>query len=315
MERRRIGLNLNGSEVFDTGRGRCVSEHGRDYFDRDQPIEDQGRAAYFLARNAVQFTFCAANVAYMIERGEVLSGAKLVQLHADIVAETPDNWRTKFTLDRLLDEVEQALQRGRDADTRDRSLALFRLWARAATEPAAQVEEEPVLLVGIEGVISSLASFVQGRKFDPAAMAWIARLARLTGAKLVLTAPARLTWRGGPDALWRALQDEGWAADLWHQDWMLPPIDGLNTWQQVDAWLAGRDCMGLLIDSENNRYSGKLPQGMGDHYTYPLRGFEVLDFYAICKRLGISDPELPPPPPAGGTTARPAPTRGAGPSL
>lgn len=327
MERRRIGLNLKGYEVFETSRGRCASGDGRYYFDRDQPIEHQARAPYFLARNLVQFAACAANVAYMIERGEVLSGAKLVQLHHDIIADMRDELRGACSLDRLLDEVEQALKRGQDSDLRDRSLALFRLWAREITEPAGAVivEDAPILFVGIEGVITSQPSHFRGLLFDRNCTALLAQLASVIGAKIILTAPARLSWRGGADALW--------SAELWHDDWMLPAIEGRSTWQQLDAWLDGRDCEALIIDSQKNRYPGELADSIGVYYTYPPRGFEILDYHRILRRLGISDPKLPLPPPPAGTgfdhvpaswrghptpkpssAAKAVPARGAGPS-
>ncbi|GAK73415.1 hypothetical protein RRU01S_38_00190 [Agrobacterium rubi TR3 = NBRC 13261] len=177
-----------------------------------------------------------------------------------------------------------------------------------------KIESDPVIFIGLEGVVTSLKTRMFQRTFDPDAISLIARLARKTGAKLLLMSPMVQTWPGGAKVLQQNLIAEGWSADLWHSEILLP-VSGTAIWQELATWLARRNCddlSALVIGPDGNRYPGKLSGDVGDFYTFPADGFTQWDYFEILSMLGLSDDDVVPPPtrPASGFQTTPGKWRG-----
>lgn len=181
---------------------------------------------------------------------------------------------------------------------------------RIIAKRTAILEPDPIIFVDIKGVITSLKCSMFHRAFDPDAINLIARLARKIGAKLILTSSVVQTWASGAEALQQKLIAEGWSAELWHREWMLP-VSHATKWQELDVWLARRNCddlSALIIAPDGNRYPGLLPDDVGDFYTFPADGFTQWNYFEILSILGISDNDVVPPPtrPASGFQTTPS---------
>lgn len=314
---RRIGLNAAGYDVYETSTGRVVQlEYGVDHEHEGKADGEQKQPPswWLRAENLNDLMYCALGVAKAILNSEPFSGEKLTQLYRDFTSTTPLSWQKHLTLPYMLDIVEKRLR------AEPAAIEKLRGWTRDITDQPtpAEGEDDPILFVGIEGVITSHGSWMlakmEGRNervaIDRVSIALLAALAGKIGAKLVLTSPWRYQWPGGTEVR-QTLIAAGLRSELWHHDWMLPVLDGRTTWQELDAWAEVRgEFVGLIIDNANNKYAGALE--VGDYYTHPVTGFDELDYFRILDELGIEDSDIDRPPPPAGLGFRSVPSKWAG---
>lgn len=302
---RRVGLNKHGDEVFDVRGERILHRDGQDYSEADN--QDQPAHIFLRISTPDDLRWCAKGLGETIAADPAFSHEALEQFFSDLFpTDQPDRIAELVALTREY----LGLFKPPEANAR------FDVLLAKPAAPAMIHEPDPVIFVGIEGVITSLKTRMFRRAFDPDAISLIARLARKTGARLMLMSSLRRTWPAGAEALHQRLIAEGWPADLWHREWMLPAIDFGTTWQELDAWLAGRNCdalSALIIAQDGKRYPGELPgEDIGDYYTSPADGFTQWDYFKIMAAIGLTDGEVEPPPdgPASGFRVVPARWRG-----
>lgn len=299
-----VGLNRHGDEVFDVRGERILRRGGRDYYEADN--QDQPAHLFLRIRKRDDLAWCAKGLCETITADPAFSHEALEQFFSDLFpADQPDRIAELVALTRQY----MGLFKPPEANAR------FDALLAKPVAPAMIHEPDPVIFVGIEGVITSLKTRMFRRSFDPDAIGLIARLARKTGARLMLMSPMRRTWPAGAEALHQTLIAEGMAADLWHREWMLPAIDGGTTWQELDAWLAGRDCdalSALIIMQQGDCHPGELPDDVGYFDTFPADGFTQWNYFEILAKIGLTDGEVEPPPdrPASGFRVLPARWRG-----
>ena len=299
-----IGLNSAGEAVYETDTGLRFAK-SPEGFEYHETAQHSGR--WFLrATTHKAFQSCAEGLGETIAADPSFTRQHLERFFADLFE--PDG--PHYPMSELIDMAGDYLALTKPG-------AFWRLQALLeAPEPVArQIESDPIIFIGIEGVITSLKTRMFRRSFDPDAIGLIARLADKTGAKLMLMTPMRRTWPAGAEALHQTLIAEGLPADLWHREMMLPKIDGGTTWQELDAWLAGRDCdalSALIIEQGGDPYPGELPGDVYHYDTSPPDGFTQWDYFKIMAAIGVEDGEVEPPPgrPASGFRAMPARWRG-----
>lgn len=302
-----IGLNRYGDEVYEAGGKRILRREGVNYTEAGQ---EHLPAHMFLRIESIDdFKWCAKGLGDSIAADPTFRHKAVKQFIAAL--ELPNQTRIYEFVRKTTEYLALGLRWEGNWEF---------LWSFLEPEisdapPLPAVHEpDPILFLNIDGVITSLKTRMFRRTFDFDAINLIARLARRTGAKLILTSPMVQTWESGAEALQQKLIAEGWPADLWHREWMLPVSDA-TIWQELDAWLARRNCddlSALIIAPDGNQYSGELPADVGDFYTFPADGFTQWNYFEILSMLGLSDNDVVPPPtwPTSGFQATPSKWRG-----
>lgn len=139
-------------------------------------------------------------------------------------------------------------------------------------------------------------------QFHQRSIALIVRLCDKADASLVLTSKWRREWPHGREALLDRLVEQGLRRELWHENWMLPVLSGLNKWQELARWTESASNLVALI------ISGNVPvdpdplhaQKVELLQTYARNGFELDNFVDALKFFEVEDasgkvpPSLPP---------------------
>ncbi|WP_320203910.1 HAD domain-containing protein [Agrobacterium rosae] len=139
-------------------------------------------------------------------------------------------------------------------------------------------------------------------QFHQRSIALIVRLCDKADASLVLTSKWRREWPHDREALLDRLVEQGLRRELWHENWMLPVVSGLNKWQELARWTeSASNLVGLII-------SGNVPVDPDPLHakkaeilqTYARDGFgldnlvDALKFFEVGEASAKVPPSLPP---------------------
>jgi hypothetical protein len=124
------------------------------------------------------------------------------------------------------------------------------------------------------------------RAFDPIAVAMIARLVELSGAKLV----ACTSWRHFPgrDVIARLMREAGWDPEPhWHQCWRTPFSRDRSRAEEILCWFEDEDDVQRWVSLDDNARPS--PGGIG---IDPHHGIRLEDYRTAALLLNVIDPRL-----------------------